>query len=651
MAVVSLLRSSSIPPYLPIKSRIIEGNPPHLGIGDKMKKLKNFNSLLTLMGTVVLLQFVLVNQASGQASDAEKTACTNYEKAKADEIQKLALSDGAGGEQQSLPDGTNDLRNCVMYSKFNFKTLYMPSANENFKWKTILEGNPACTKLNEACKKVYPDAKQADCDQFRSKLAHCDAAAYMINVAFERDWGNPEATKRVVANSNNNQNPAAGATNYGCKSEGIETVDYEPCIKFQNNSQNIETVRMFAQQAQSVWYAGQALDAQEKAMKDMKNGNSATAAQEALLTGVENQKKVAETGAALDTAKAAYYASMFNDMPTYDTLKDKCNGWNPFTSNGPMVGLYEKEDPELKKNVCNNITKANNAKFAFLQNLKPRDNMKAALIKAGLDVLNDALMAKLLADRARDLKNSIANIDSFKPIDPIAPQQDDALLTFCQVQANANDPKCILPDLGRTTDLMNDNVINFGSTGAGTSYKDKSTNPFSGDTSKAVNGANNRVISGVGSAIANNQKGGGIENPAGAASIGDGKGKGAGGAAGGGAGGGGGGAGGSSGGGPQSGQATPTTAAITKAKYDGGSGFSILGGSGINGKSKSGAKDDSNPFGKLFNKGDKGNNVLNFRDLASQKIGSKSDNIFEMISRKYGQVNNDKRLLEYELTK
>ena len=259
-------------------------------------------------------------------------------------------------------------------------------------------------------------------------------------------------------------------------------------------------------------------------------------------------------------------------------------------------------------------------------------------------------MAKLLADRAKDIKNSIANIDSFKPIDPIAPKQDDALMAFCQVQSNANDPKCILPELGRTTDLMNDNVINFGSTGAGTSYKDKNTNPFTGDTSKAVGGTANRVIGGVGSSIASNQEKGGIENPAGAASIKPGGGASPGGGGGGGSGGGGGGGSGSSGGGPSS-PGSPGMAAITKAKYDGGAGFSILGGSGINGKSKSGGKDDSNPFGKLFNKGDKGGNVLNFRDIASQKIGAKSDNIFEMISRKYGEVNNEKRLLEYELTK
>jgi hypothetical protein len=585
------------------------------------------------------------NGGGGEDDPQCKAAKENEAKA-----SSLALPDGAGGENTEPPAGSGAFRNCVKLSRFNFKTLHTANQNTSFKWRIMVDGSEACVQSKCETDENKRKAAATKCQNQNSFAANCDAAAYMINVAFQRDWNSPDATNPAGANKNQNQNQgASGAivTNYGCKSIGIETVDYEPCIKFQTNSQNIEIVKQFSQSAQSVWYQGQALDAQEKAMKDMKNGNSATAAQQALLTGTENQKKVAETGAAIDTAKAAYLVSMYNDMPDYDTLVEKCKGWN--LNNEQMSGLLT-EDPKRQERICNDVTKATSGfKIGFLQNGEAKSNMKSALLKAGLDVANDILMAKLLGDRAKDIKNSIANIDSFKPIDPVAPKQDDALLSYCQVQANANDPKCILPELGRTTDLMNDNVINFGSTGAGTSYKDKSTNPFTGDTSKAVGNTPNRVIGGVGSSISSNQEKGGIENPAAAASA-----KAGGGAAPGGGGGagssGGGGGGGSAPGGGLGAPGSPGVAAITKAKYDGGAGFSILGGSGINGKSKSGAKDDSNPFGKLFNK-DKGTNVLNFRDIASQKIGSKSDNIFEMISRKYGEVNNDKRLLEYELAK
>jgi hypothetical protein len=57
-----------------------------------------------------------------------------------------------------------------------------------------------------------------------------------------------------------------------------------------------------------------------------------------------------------------------------------------------------------------------------------------------------------------------------------------------------------------------------------------------------------------------------------------------------------------------------------------------------------------NPFGKLFGK-DNGKGDVNFRGLASQKVGGKNDNLFDMISKRYESVNADKRLMEYELKK
>jgi uncharacterized membrane protein YgcG len=627
-----------------------------LGVGEKMNKLIKLQSLLI---TVLIALFSVVPtdlvRAQGVPPTAQSEAeiCKNKKVAADNAVSNLTKKAEDGGEL-FIPDGSDAFKLCVRLSKHNFKTIHTSKHNPDFTWKKVVEASDPCKDEIPECKTSATAQSSgattavSACENLKITATRCDAAAYMINVGFERDWDS-DAIKSVGANRNQNQ--AAGSNNYGCKSLGIETVDYEPCVKFQNNSQNIEIAKAGVQQVGNVWLQAKSLETLTEASKDMQQGNSATAAQKGLLAGTENQKKLVETTAVMDTAKAAYYANMYNDMPTISTLEDRCKGWDP--SNAQMEGLLSEQQKEnLRQRVCNVITKATSGfKIGFLENGQARENMKAALVKAGLDVLNDALMAKLLADRAKDIKNSIANIDSFKPIDPIAPQQDDALMAFCQVQANANDPKCILPELGRTTDLMNDNVINFGSTGAGTSYKDKSTNPFTGDTSKAVGGTANRVIGGVGSSIANNQEKSGIENPAAAASIKSGGGPAPGGAAGGGsAGGGGGGGGGSSGGGP-GGPGSPTMAAITKAKYDGGAGFSILGGSGLNGKSKSGGKDDSNPFGKLFNKGDKSGNVLNFRDLASQKLGSKSDNIFEMISRKYGEVNNEKRLLEYEMSK
>jgi hypothetical protein len=77
----------------------------------------------------------------------------------------------------------------------------------------------------------------------------------------------------------------------------------------------------------------------------------------------------------------------------------------------------------------------------------------------------------------------------------------------------------------------------------------------------------------------------------------------------------------------------------------------MMGGFGIN-KAKSGAKDEGNPFGKLFNKEGNKSGAIDFgRAPASQKVGTKTDNLFEMISKRYTNVSGEKRLIEYELTK
>jgi hypothetical protein len=76
----------------------------------------------------------------------------------------------------------------------------------------------------------------------------------------------------------------------------------------------------------------------------------------------------------------------------------------------------------------------------------------------------------------------------------------------------------------------------------------------------------------------------------------------------------------------------------------------MMGGYGIN-KNKSGSKDDSNPFGKLFNKDGNKSGVLDFKGRAPASVGTKGDNLFEMISKRYETVSADKRLIEYELAK
>jgi len=113
---------------------------------------------------------------------------------------------------------------------------------------------------------------------------------------------------------------------------------------------------------------------------------------------------------------------------------------------------------------------------------------------------------------------------------------------------------------------------------------------------------------------------------------------------------GGGGGGGGGGGASPPGQAPQTgsgdnkpSSGITNAKVKmKGDGLATVGGRGRLGARKSKSK---NPFAKLLGKKTPKNGVLNFRGVASLK---KNGNLFQMISKRYGDVHSDKRLLEYK---
>ena len=56
-----------------------------------------------------------------------------------------------------------------------------------------------------------------------------------------------------------------------------------------------------------------------------------------------------------------------------------------------------------------------------------------------------------------------------------------------------------------------------------------------------------------------------------------------------------------------------------------------------------------NPFAKLFKKdGGESDKVINFRKVASKRVGEKHGNIFKIISRGYQKAVKKKLLLEYQ---
>jgi hypothetical protein len=219
---------------------------------------------------------------------------------------------------------------------------------------------------------------------------------------------------------------------------------------------------------------------------------------------------------------------------------------------------------------------------------------------------------------------------------PLQEEGNDMMIELCE--ANPMDPACVqrgnrvsgggiissgdfsLGDGGNNAFNMNPEDATFGETGSATDLDDKNSvasinSPFADDAKKAK----------------------GILNPAGAAQT-----QASGGAqGGGGAGGGGLGGGGASLGSDLEGADTEgNKEAQIKAAQISGS-YNTPGGGGYKGVSR--GKEDSNPFASLFDQKSEGG-VEEDRSIASGDVDGKASGLFEKISKRYGQIQADKRV-------
>lgn len=562
-------------------------------------------------------------EAASDRREDQTRSCESYKK----EMKTKAPAATSENENQDGDTGTALMRKCVAISGNHMRYLY--SSNKRpFSWKDYTEATDECLGASQECGGNADQSKVQACSGVKALAARCDAAAFIIN-EFGRDWRSSDHVKPAEVKG--------GTPEIKCSAVGLATVDYEGCVKFVQNGDIMDAAQTAVQTGQELYYKDKAMTAQ---MEAANSTNTATASLEALRTGVKGQEDIMTQRAALNTGKFAALATYYSEIPSIDDLKEKCKGYRK------PEGL-DSDGLESDK-VCSNVV-GRQQDFAFLMNQTAKEKMKAKLAKVGIDVASNALMAGLMAKRAGDIKDAIAKVDAFKPIDPLAPAADTLQTTYCQ--QNPGDAKCLTGGLDRTFDATSDNVITFGEGGTGTSYSN--TNPYQDPTAGTTNSTGTtgkNSIGGVGSVIAAAQQSGGLESIASGATVSKG-------AAPTGSGGGGGGGGGSSGGGgggaPGAQNPGGTSAAIAgrAPSYGGGSGtLSMMGGFGIN-KSKSGAKDDGNPFGKLFNKDGNKSGVINFQGRSPASVGNKGDNLFDMISKRYTTVNSDKRLIEYELTK
>ncbi|MDD0852373.1 hypothetical protein HBN50_04650 [Halobacteriovorax sp. GB3] len=276
------------------------------------------------------------------------------------------------------------------------------------------------------------------------------------------------------------------------------------------------------------------------------------------------------------------------------------------------------------------------------------DAAKQAMIEMGVKAVEQVAQSAILNSQADNIDTAIKKVDAFEPVDWTPPTGE---LTATECQANPEREGCTATSLGRTSNYTDTGLTITGggsatiSNGSGDNDSDMALDD---PTSSSKDYASTDFQ--LGSAISNTDKGGDFEtSPSAAATVKSGD------TAQGGGGG---------GGGVGSVQAPPPAKTAgaqqkaafvgkaSKANYGGSSGGSLAySGGGSRAKSKK-SSSSSNPFDKLFNKKKaNGNDVMNFRGLASEGIGGKNGSIFTRVSTRYGSVQEKGRLLEYEQVK
>lgn len=589
-----------------------------------VKNMKNIFLILT-----ILLSFQFEAYAKSESS-------SNQCAAKLKEEAGYARTEGKDG----VYPGSENFYNCDKMARGHLRNLYKSagSRSQNFNWAKYIDA--ACADLCDK-KEEFNKCKTKKTEEARA----CESVVYVMSY-YDRDWDDEEQIQKVTAaapaaQGQAQQNGAAAAPTSAikCKSEGIETLDYVACKKFATQLDIIDAVQTAAQGAQQLVYADKMMDASAKYAKEE---NTATGALKATGESLEKQQDMYQQRTAVDAAKLAYMYSIYNDMPKSEDMVAKCNNIGSISAETTGLGS------PIEKNICIKAVRAGQGGFAMAQNQSQRDTMKSRLIAIATSAGSNAILANLLGKRADDVKDAIAEIDEFKPTDPTLITEEDALTTYCKL--NPGVEKCLTQDLSRTFDTLNDNIITFGEGGTGTSYGNSNGITTGAITDTATDSTARTSVTPVGSIIAGAAKDNSIEDSS-AATVSSGKGP-SGGGGGGGVGGGG------SGGGGGATPAAPAQGGVAAAvqgktpTYAGGAGsISVVGGLGLN-KAKGDGKAEDNPFGKLFGKdAPKGSGVVNFRDIASQKVGDKGDNLFDMISKRYSTVAADKRLIEYELAK
>lgn len=650
-----------------------------------MLKTKNFIGIIFIFSCLFSFQTKAAldydgeyNQTPGDIKDSESggrnVSKVNVVNPKAVGLCLKGVGKFATQKGRGVISASDGLVKCNDISGGRLKQI---STSENFKkfdWRSASIAN-YCKDECEEFKKGFPESgkiseiladpknqektnqalKLSNCvSEALDEVLSCGAALHLIiahGKSFDKDTdkeasnGSSTTNQPSVISAGQNGMTVSGNEAINCVSKGIETLDFKPCKEFNEYSNTLEVAHEAVKVGQNLYYQNKAIDTAYEASKN--SPNDATAGLKAQKSSFKDMQENFTQNSAIEASKAAILLAKYNDLPSPESVIEKCTNFkNNYIDGSVLSG--ETVDPDER---CKDVVANPGRGFAFLMNQQARDGMKKKMAMLGVKAVAEGANAYMASQRADQLSDAIANVESFKPV--TAPGLEQAVdATFCQMNPGA--AKC-KTNLNSQFSTIGDNIVDFSNNGTGTVYSgsnDTTTN--SNGSSPTTSGTTTAAKSGpIGSAITGVNNGSGLESTAAAATISKGNGPtgGGGGGGGGGSAGGGGGGGGAASGAAGAQQAVAGSSGKMPLYSGGGGGVSIMGGLGIKNGKKT-ADSSVNPFANLMGK-DKASpdKVLNFGGRSPASVGTKGDNLFDMISKRYGTVNNDKRLLEYEEVK
>ncbi len=585
------------------------------------------NLLKTTLSLLLVASLIPVTVYSEEKTESGKSTTTEGENGKSS-----ATVEFIDTPLDKFMQGCSELRNNEDWE--SLITSVKSGANAAAEFDTVLKSRYDEMKTTEGS---TTEKLQAEMTKLVTQATKCVAFAHVVA---GRDLAETEAPRKA-------RRKVSGDKAIKCYNYEIYSMDYDACSAM-IDAYDMATVAEYGMQAfQKIDYQSTTSDAQQDYMNDVSNPVGALEAQK---KGIKKQAQIANTQAAMHSAKVAAVWYHYDKMPSLEELLNSCtttisnssatiSSWNT-AFEGITIEATGPTDPAY---LCKNILAS---KINFLPNTSAKDQAKRVMAKDAANAVVKVAEGALLNKQAGKLKGAIDNVNKFDP--------SELGFTNDNVDPCLQDPNAegCLGSTKESVDFADSGFIvdggwggsnsSNGTTDRGEDY-DPTTglgDPSSGDPTRSM-----------GSVIADNSTAGGFAGtPPSAASV-----KSSGGATTGSGGGGGGGAGSASAPGGSGGSggrgAMPSSEKQAKIAYSGGT--SGIGYAGGRGSKATTAKKSSNPFGSLFNKDKKaaeGNGVLNFRGLASQsQIGSKNGRgLFEMISTRYQAVNKADKLLKYE---